>query len=297
MVIMIHAKLPDIPAEGAVDRLAVLTYCLDGDAVAWFFMITGCFLFAGGKSFGQVLKKYLANILLPALIVVWVMMAVEGYLGAAGVLPGPGSFHMPDMEAYLSGILHMDNMRWGAGFGAYWYIFRYGAVLLWYPALRAIARQENGDRILLWLVLVKVGYTFFELLEALEGGYSPVLSNLNTISSAAAYVVLGHLLWKHRGKMKGRRQVLGAGFIFLVCTAGKYLVQMHIYGTGGTACLPEMYDSVFSFASSAAVFALFMAVPVPERAGKVVAFLSRYTFYVYLVHIQVIQKLTSMGII
>ncbi len=296
MVIMIHTKLPDIPAEGTVDRLAVLTYCLDGDAVAWFFVITGCFLYAGGKSFGHVLRKYVSGILLPALIVVWFLMAAEGYLGAAGVVPGAGAFHFPDMETYLSGILRMDNLRWGAGFGAYWYIFRYGTMLLWYPVIRAIAEQEKGDRILVWLVLVKMVFTLFELLEAMSGGYSQVLSNLQWLSSAPAFTILGHLLYKHREKMRGARRAACAGLIFLVCTLGKYLAQMHIYNTGGTAVLPEMYDSVFSFGSSAAAFALFMAVPVVKRAGEAVSFLARYTFYIYLVHIQVIQKLTSMGV-
>ena len=298
IVVGVHIKLPDNMGT-YLDTGRIFISCILADGVAVFFMILGFFLFGKNNKWPDLIKKSLLRILLPLVLV----SAFTWYLGdffVYGQSIYDSIFH--SMEEYKNllreSILEFKNIQ-PLG-GHLWYLYVYFGVVLIMPALKGIKEAFDNAFKRQWIVLM----IFFILLFINDITVNKLLGLnhllANGVIGAGIFVIAGAVLYENKEKFirNYKYGLLGIGLFFISNIIRVYAVRYY-YEAYYTNHLEAWYTS-FGFIN---VISLFMVIfgfsgyiKVSDKMRNFIGHFAKVTFYIYLIHILVVNYLLNQGV-
>lgn len=154
----------------------------------------------------------------------------------------------------------------------YWYFTEYFRLFLIIPLLNAFVKRAKRKTIRSWLVAVVIVSVMFQ--SKIQRGYHVVW--LAVLYMCGAYI-------KKYGKDHDRRKII---FIYLICSGITWISQI-IGGLSAKVLLLE-YTSPTVFLAAIALLICFTNIEISAGIQKIVLWLGKRTFGVYLIHTHIV---------
>lgn len=302
LVVVIHIKLSDLENNGGIIKEQVLLSCLSGYAVAVFFAITGCFWFRQEKPFKAVVAKHVRTILVPTFIVIMLFLVFREYLFSENIVPTLSDISVPNMKNFLIGIISQDTSLIGQHdtFAIYWYVIDFTLLLIWYPLVHILVKDELGEKIMWAFVIIAFINRAFEEIQWFTN-WDFYIREISIVPMALIMALLGHLIYSKK------EWIVKNAFLCRTCSAiayviallAGYVLQYKLYAVNPTMG-PEFanWKQTPSFIITASLLVFFTSIDtakIGKVLRKIILALSGLTFYVYLVHNGVTIKMMSTG--
>lgn len=310
MVIMIHVR--PFPFSGTNLRDAVvLTYVLDGPAVAVFFLISGFFI-SGKQSVFHVWKRFFTGVLLPSALFVFVLGLIRPWIDHPGmsimesILDSQPFLILSDM---LQGFLCFDTVRFGIYGDHLWYIFSYAAIMLWIPVIIALVRHEETSALKIMLITALLFYTLQNIRVLIPLPFVPTIPE--AVGKPTMYALLGFFFYSFikRTRTIDNKALLFFVLLFILCSAMLFLLQKHIFLMGiATGRSPSELNTDYYFTSwngmLCAVQTLGLSGTIlllPEglfkgKTGTLISAFGSFTFPIYLIHYIFTNHFRAIGL-
>ena len=260
-----------------------------------FFSITGCFWFTGDKTWGRTVLDHLKRVILPCLITLCLLHAFQDYFSGSTLLPT--AVCLPDFGGILQGLLQLDFEKWQPFSDHLWYICSFTELLIWWPIVRLVIQKGEKKLIptLLWVTFAAL--VLQDIATLLPTGWRPWWPKAYTsFSLYIFFMLIGYEMYQRREQLRGAKTAwLGAG-LFLVLTALRVLLSVLAWRLGVTSYFSGTVTSL-QMPILISLWMIFLAIPVGNRAGRVIRFFSSSSYLIFLVHMAVMHKLDAMGLL
>lgn len=294
MVIGAHINLENL-IDGKPSMKRILVSCVVGDGVAVFWLVLGCFYFAGA-AYGLRLKKLLVRVIIPMVLFSAFTYYFHGVLCEGKTLAQSLSHTGEERLALLQGLMTWDNAVKGTNH--FWYLYVYILVILICPILAAY-RNTIVDTKKEW-VLIAILFCVF-VYNDLSGNRFAGFSHhgFNGVMGACPFVFLGDFLYRHRRYFQGnvRLGLIGAAAWIGISLGRAYLVRF-CYGLPQPVDEPLFWYTSYAFLSVTALTVCVFGLSGLVRNIKlerVIIQIGRCTFGVYLIHMLVRNFYQSRG--
>lgn len=283
-----------------VDKSKILWTVLFGDGVAFFFMLMGFFMFQN-RSFLKLLKKTCLHILLPAFLVMLLSRMFYPW-----VMNQSSFGHCFTFEGFDAYNLLVCLLNWTTG--AYncqhlWYIFTYFQVILLFPFLKLLcpglqdAEANRKTKKARWylMILTLVGLLINDI-QAYFTLYAPITAYL-PFAVPAVYAVTGYTIYENKEKIKSDKRIpICFGILALVAEVIRYILQVRLYERDLASNYYLFWNVGLAYVVTASMIIVIMAISFKEGAfGHAITYLGSLTFWIYLLHYNVIPFLDNRG--
>lgn len=254
-------------------------------AVALFFMLSGKLFLS--KETLSIKNLFLKNIL--KLLFVYGLWSLLYAIDTIGILNLLSNFDLHKLAAVtIASKYHL------------WYLPELISVYLMLPVIFAVKHYQNG-KILNYVCIMIFLFTIVRssiLLFVDSTLLTTLFRKVNfSLGSCCGYFILGYVLDQNKEKLrKIKTPVLLLSFVALVSITA---VGVYLDSAAKGVASGDLYNDIFITTCFEAIllFTLFLRVPsdnIHDRMGIWVQKLSKYTFFVYLVHPFVLEHLKSM---
>lgn len=271
-------------------------------AVPLFWLVTGYYIFNDKYTYIQKVKKTLVGILLPAIIVIFFMQFFSRWIYCENSFLFCIQNPEFDFKEVFDGLLIWDaKMKLS---GHLWYVFAYLRLILFFPLLRYICCDKNPENkirrgyIILFftqLVISDVQYIVLPYIGLDKGINIPMPFDINIF-----YVLLGYEMYlfinkekKSDSSMLKRRTICSMVLFILVVVIAMGVLNYCNYNNIGRNYFLSIKTCI-TVTLSMLLFYLLMHIPIKECFYKPIVFLSKKTFYVYIVHYMIAKKITKI---
>ena len=268
--------------------------CLFGDGVSIFFILSGFFMF-NGTTFGNRFKKCVLSIVLPAFLVAIVTQIIYPWISSSSLWGGI-TFYIPWNEINVS-ILQQNagNLQ---GCFHFWYIFAYIKWILFYPLLKWICQEGKEQnlcrRLLIILQLISVLVSNAKLL------YNISLNTYSFFDTSILLGIIGFEISCKRNSIKGNLVIRFVSLLtFIAINFARLVAQENLYFIDTNNSTYLNWDSIFGILCATAAFCFLYSWNfdnISIRTKKMIKFISDRTFIIYLFHVIVYFKCSSMGL-
>lgn len=302
LVVVIHIKLSDLENDGGIIKEQVLLSCLSGYAVAVFFAITGCFWYRQDKPFKDVIIKHVRTILIPTFVVIMIFLIFREYLFAENIIPTLADVSAPNMGNFFKGILSQTPELIGQHdtFAIYWYVIDFTLLLIWYPLVRVIVKDEIGEKIMWAFVIIAFINRAFEEIQWFTN-WDFNIREISIVPMALVMTMLGHLIYSKKEFILNNARVcrICSAILYVLSILMSYTLQYKLYKVNPSVG-PEFanwkHTPAFLIVISLLVFFISLDnLKIGNVAQKIILTISGFTFYVYLIHNGVTLKMMSTG--
>lgn len=294
-VITIHVKRPDI-IHGDISKSNLLISSIVGDAVTLFFAITGCFLFRSGKEFKGVLKKFFLNVFVPMIVAVLCIQIFRDYLVSPNWIVGGAELKTPQIKELLRGLFERNPGLWNPACGVYWYMFEYGLAILWYPIVLQICNKDKSKvaKAVIFFTFINLALGEIQLLVRFQMFYiQPYL----LMPVSVVDMMLGHVLYDYCNNRKGFKYTMAGLLIFTSGVVMRFLFQYKLYGVDKGNVMFLYWDRAISFINVTGIVMFAKSINWScLLIGKIIEKIAPKTFYIYLVHQAVVDKVRATGL-
>lgn len=294
IVIGQHIKLPFINDNNIdIGRLSIAS--LFADNVAIFFMITGFFWF-NGKSYKKIVKNTITKILVPALLLIAFSQIFLDWLTNTKTFLYCLQNPKIDFNLVLSNLFN-----WKTNIPAcihLWYICSYLKCVLWYPILNIISKDEKetifARKIMLVWVVLEIIVMVIQNFYTLPFGK---ISFFTSVDKGIFWIMIGKEIYKKIDKIKENKKIRIIGAFMVVFGniiriiaqyfACKFDITNQVFFSWG-------YGFTYITAIGLALFILSFDFK-PNKINNCLLFLASKTYYIYLVHWAVMEKLKNVS--
>ena len=187
-----------------------------------------------------------------------------------------------------------------------WFLWLIVGVYLLTPILRLIS---NNRRIMEYLILISIVFNFaLPFLLDITNIFIPVLRpivrlmqshlanlDLQAVGGYITYFFLGYYLSSTTFDKRRVFVIIAIGLVVSIAIIGlAYMSFVKIFSSRGELL---QFTSLLVMMQSVSIFLLFKKYFYNNKGGKIISFLSKYSFGIYLVHMLVIYVLVSYGVI
>lgn len=292
VVIGVHVSLADM-VSGAYDPSRGLINCFLADGVAFFWLITGCFLFRNG-SYQKTLLRTAKSIALPMAIYSIGCLFFSGFIINGGPLI---QCTYVSAEQYFQGFKDAIALKQTVPLsGHLWYCYTYILVMLAFPVLNSFVHwlQEDNKREI-WFCIIS--FTML-IVNDLTGNKTFAFSHhgLNAAVPAAIEMIWGSILYRQK------EYLLKCKFLWVAAPIGFVslnIIRMFIVWETMTKAILYWYSSIGLLCGLCVIiFFTFVGKGLTNKIGisNVVLWLAKQTFLIYLVHMSVIAVLRRFNI-
>ena len=292
VVIGVHTSLTDI-VGGVYDPSRGLINCFLADGVAVFWLITGCFLFRN-SSYKNTLVRTAKSIALPIAIYSIACLFFSGFIINGGPLI---QFTYRSVEQYFQGFKDAIMLKQTVPLtGHLWYCYTYILVMIAFPVLSAFVQwlQEDNKRELWFCIISFVFLIVNDLTKNQTFAFSH--HGLNAAVPAAIEMIWGSILYRKKEYLlKHKFLWIAAAIGFVVLN----VIRMVIVWKTMTKAILYWYSSIGLLCGLCViVFFAFVGKGLANKKviSKMVLWLAKQTFIIYLVHIPVISVLKRFNI-
>lgn len=292
LVVALHVR-PSWVTEKGFGNLNFFLWGLVRDGVSLFWLIQGYFLL-NGKKYTQVLKRTITKVIIPAVI-----MMLFNALFAERILQGDIlQVKFSDLTEALKNVW-VALISWNATLipccPHLWYVFAYFQVILWQPILRLLTENTFARR---WVMGIAILAMAINDLQAVHHGTLGTIIPVTILSEGAFFVMLGYevRLYEDKKPSKG----WGGVAMFTFANLVRFVLQKIIFYMDGNYDNMYFMNNTSTLIGVVAALGLFMWLSSiqlkNERIGKVCCFMGGNTYYIYLIHWLVVQKLSVGGL-
>ncbi len=304
-VLALHCSLPvDFSEPGMKTAVRGILYAAFSLGVPVFFMITGFFLFSDGNILKRY-RKFGLSVLIPAAAVMLLSFILRDWIiGARSLLSCIlHPFADPFLPGIKNAILAALNLRLRSMpdcVAHLWYIKDYFKCLLIYPLLYYALNHEKAPRFLpvFFLILCAADLLMADL-SVLCPDVTRGIFFYNPLLLAVCYMLAGYVVYRERERIR-RHRVLSLLFglcLFFAGIAGKYLLQLLALNRTGDTQFFEGWENLISMAASFGLVTAVLSFPSGGSGkGRLISFLGKRTFTVYLIHLIFVQKAQTRGV-
>ena len=297
MVIGIHVAIsPYMSESGTYDYSRTLFQCLMGDAVAFFWLITGFNLFSN-YSYKKRLKSLAVKQVIPMLA-----FLVFSFLFSNVIFDSNACFTFEHSSEEYASIL--DSIKsWNpppvTGNLPLWYMYVYILLIVFSPTLNAVVKWIDSDKKNeMWFALSSVAVLVLNDLTAnalMEFSHHTI----NALACASIMVIWGHIIGKHKDIYLERnptRLMIGGFLMYFGVNFIRSKIQFNDYITGtGTHSIFwfTSYGLMCSIGLTISICSLLRKVSKDSVMGKITVFVASLTYPVYLIHHYMIALLNN----
>lgn len=298
IVIGTHVKLTDLPTSlpgHEIDISRTIIGGFLGEGVTVFFFIMGFYLFKG-TSFKKRLAGTIKSIIVPAFIYVVTAQLLSLWItGTTGL--ADSITHADFAINTFSGIFSWNAaaIPWG---NHLWYLFTYVQIILWFPVLSLFCAQNQKANTIRRYLLAMAGIaTILSDIQQIihfDWGYTTWYSIL---PNAVFIVLLGYEIFQVRTQCLGNKKILVAGLLlYLIIHFILSYFQILLYKRDYTTGHVFSWDSSFAILGATGLTLFSFSINFRSNfAKKTITYLGANTFYIYLIHMLIIGKLSSCG--
>ncbi len=290
--------------NGSPDVMRVLLACFVGDGVAIFWTILGFYQWKEFKDdYQNYLKKIFKKCFVPVFLLTVFLFYFHGFLyGDKSLLD---SIIVPAVKykTLLQGFLQWKNVVPHGGH--LWFLYVYMLVALCLPCFYGIYHYIDKDSnktkdtyILTALFFVLVINDYFQ-----NSIFKFIHYSFNGALGASIFVILGHILYKYKDVLFGRKKYLGlvmGGIVFIITDFIRCYVQYrHFLQNARNDHVLYWYTSYAFICVIGIVFFVWGISRLIERRTRLcglIHYLGKRTFLVYLIHMLVLPKANALGV-
>ena len=300
IVICLHTSSWYI-SGGTILKSELLIKSFLQDAVPVFWFIVGFFLFNRPKSFLSLMKKTFWQIICPAFFIMILFQLFGPWLS------GKTSFE----SCFTSPYIDINNLfgnlfQWKSSMtlcGHLWYVFSYVKVILWYPLISLVCKegvhQAKIRRYLLLLTLIATLINDIQEFYILPTGR---IIPFFILDNSLFYVLLGYEIQTTKDIICKQRKIwffVGL-FCFIAANLSRYCLSYFLLLTNLENDYFLHINNFTSYISSCGFFICLLSVLTDSRFSSKyhdkIIFISKYTFWIYLIHRGIYEKLNVSGI-
>ncbi len=290
--------------NGSPDVMRVLLACFVGDGVALFWMILGFYQWKELEfDYLVYLKKIFKKCFVPLFLLTIFLFYFHGFLyGGKSILD---SVFSPAVKykTLLQGLLQWKNVVPNGGH--LWFLYVYILVAVCIPCFYGIYHYIDKDRnkskdryILLTLFLVLVLNDYFQ-----NSIFKFTHYSFNGVLGASFFVILGHVLYKYKDILfqehKYRGIIIG-GFLFIVTDIVRcYIQYKHFLRNPHDTHVIFWYTNyafICVIGTALFVWGIGRLIENRTRLCRLIHYLGKRTFMVYLLHQLVLPKANALGV-
>ncbi|MDO4484193.1 MAG: hypothetical protein Q4C54_07115 [Clostridia bacterium] len=231
--------------------------------------------------------------LLPVLLLEVFAQAIAPWFTAPGLSLSADQLVMPDFVGILRGVWQLNFRAWTGLGGHTWYITELMRCLLYFIPMKLVATHPD-KRVCRGVAAFVLVMTCISSVRTAYPATTLCLPPSQLIFPCYfVMLMVGQEMYAARERLRSGRVFCAglAGFVLL--TAGKYLLNRTGL-LGYDLCFSA--DSPFTFLSLPFLYMMFLPIRLPERAADVIRRLAKKTFYVYLLHPLINDKLRALGV-
>lgn len=300
IVVFVHVKPGDY-VGGAPDigRIALSAILADGVPIFWF--ILGFFLFRKKMDWEDVLKRTIIRIFIPLLLYSLFVWFFCGFL-TEGKTIAESFTHTGEeyQQIWKFGILKWTNVLPMSG--QIWYLYVYIAIMLLYPALKGMwdygikeSKNDKATFAMLFLLLVLNDVFINKIFEFSYTGIFAVIG-------ASIFIYAGAMLYEWVNLVSGKIKWAIIGVLLFVGSNIIRTVVQYYYYMYSADQIPHFMNWYTSFSMLAAigfvmiVYGLCGKIKWNHFARKFVCHMGTISFYVYFIHMIILECFKSAGI-
>lgn len=292
IVIGCHITIPPLGLNNTIDLSRIIITAAVGSGVSIFFIVAGFFMFRD-KPYKEKIKNAIKTIYLPMLITIIVTQFLSRYIkGETGIIDS-----IIHNQINIKRIIDILRFIIGFNFGKinlvphFWYLSEYAIALLWIPVLSLIIKSDK--KYIKYMVYII--YIIYAIFDSFKGFTQNPIRFPSIISTSLFLILLGNEIYSRKDKIINNKKVRCISFaLAIIAFISQVILQRYLFTIDVTkmqfinwSCVPAII-----FSSSLIIFILSFNI----KSNKVITYLGMNSFYVYLIHFQVKEKLSSMGI-
>ena len=299
-VIIIHVMTGDL-INSSIDWQALTIHCIVADAVAIFFSITGFLWFRYDRSYKSILLNFGRKIAVPTIITVIVSQVFYKWINSTSWTFTVDLLSIPDLNAILNGIFQHNTGLWNDLSDIYWYVLEYAFICLWFPAIKAIVSNKNGERIILAVIfwtslnlLIRDGLLVLSTI-----GIDYPLYTYTPVSIPVIMVLVGYIMFKRIQHISLKCSLKLSVFIYIFLIMMRILLQGILYKYKLTQMVFVRYDCGLSIFTVFSLYVLIWNINLSKYAflSGILGLISPQTFTIYLIHYMIVRKSNAVGIL
>ena len=279
IVIICHIRVYPVN-DGMIDKGNLLLFSFFNDGVSIFFCIMGFFLFK--KSFGNNLKRMLKDILVPTLFIIIISNLYYCFMENLKI-----TF---DFYEFIRKTLSFDFSGTDLTYHLWW-ISSYIKIILLFPILKAITENRNT---IIYVVFYSMFGLFIKDIQHLIPLSKGEISIFFFFDVSVIYVLLGFVLYQYKDKIIRIKyiklySIVTAVISKILC----YYAQLFLLTKDITNDYFYYWSTILSAVFTCAIIVLFLSLDIKNT---IVNYIGSLTFYIYLIHVLVIDIIRRMGI-
>ena len=205
---------PPIFAEGKYVLSRLFLACLMADGVAVFWFVMGFFLF-NNNSYLKLIKKVIRNIVVPMTLFSIVVLFFADWINGNSSLSESIYHTNNEYVSLIKNLLLWRNPV--AGCEHLWYLYVYLMIILIFPILKSFITYLDENPVHeKWFLIISFCFLVLNDLTRNEMAQFSHFT-INALVPASIEVVWGHVLYKYRNRIAGKKFMLlgGGGFVIL----------------------------------------------------------------------------------
>lgn len=287
---------PSIVVEGRCILNRLFLACLMADGVAIFWLVMGFFLF-NNTSYSKLIKKTVRNIAIPMIIFSIVVFFFSDWINGNLSLWKSVCHTKDEYVSLIKNLLLWRNPV--AGCDHLWYLYVYFLIILIFPVLKAFTKYLDEDPTHeKWFLIIS--FCFLLLNDLTRNGMAQFSHvTINALVPASIEVVWGHILYRHKERIAGKKCILISMTGFVIFNLIRTAIQWNRY-----VKLPDRNELILYWYSSFGILcALCIAIFVfamhkaweNEILTKIICCVSSCTFVIYMIQYLSMGILTRLG--
>ena len=297
-VIGLHISLGFLLESNELDKTRLFISSLLRDGVTLFWFIMGYFLFYDKRSFKEIIKKCLSKVFLPAFIImIFTVIFNNWIISSSSFIDCIKNISINNFIDIFKCLLFLtiDPIPSAAHL---WYIFAYIKVIIWYPILKLVVNKKN-DNIVKYIIIVSSIFIFTNFIQILF--FKEILYEEFIITTIPIIqVLIGYKLRNYIDKNKKIIKTNKYRIIFLSTLIVAYImrfgIQLLLYYKNNDLDYMLHTGRLLNFVIAISLFLFIMSINIKDIFKKIILFLSKNTFYIYLLHFCLILKFKSFGL-
>lgn len=280
--------------NNTVDKSKLVLRILSSDGVTMFFIMMGFFMFKA-KSFTSILKKTFFTIIIPSFATLVITDILDPWLWNKESFLNTALNMQIDWIGIANIILSWGLLIYGTLSAHLWYIFSYFQVILLFPILKLLIKENKFSVYIIIYTLITLVIKDLKIFF----GNPWKIEEFYLLAIPAVFALTGYEIYKNKDKIKNNIKVaiISLG-ICITSIILRVIMQYHLFIREPENSLFYSWSGGFSFLTAASFIVFILSFDIKNKViNKVITFLGQRTFVIYLIHYMIIIFLESREII
>ena len=302
IVICLHTSSWYISGDSILKKELFLK-CFLQDGVPIFWYIMGFFLFSKEQKFSELFIKTIKKVFFPALFVMIVFQIIGPWLMTE-------KNNISLFECIINPKIDSKNLfgnilQWKSSMtlgGHLWYIFSYIKVILWYPLISLICRNDkHSNYIRRYLLILSVLYVLINDVQQFMTLSIGKIIPFSILDNSLSYVLIGYEISCYKKTLDVLKIRFAVYFLFSFISLNmiRFIACYILLRSDLSNDYFLHINNLVSYLSSISIFVSLYIIfnQIANNTIKsILFFISKYTFGIYLIHRGVYEKLNKIGL-